>query len=316
MRVAFAGTPLFAEASLAALLAGGHEVVLVLTQPDRPSGRGQKLAASPVKRTAQAHGIPLCQPEGLRLDGRFGPAAAAAHAALSEASVELLVVAAYGLILPASFLALPKEGCVNVHASLLPRWRGAAPIARALEAGDIRTGITIMLMDQGLDTGPMLLRREEAIMPADTAGDLEARLAALGGETLLEALGRWQELVPVPQPEAGATYAPKLKKEEGMLDFRADAGLLARRVRAFNPQPGCFFQHGETALKCWRAAVRSGTPEALVPGTVISADSDGLAIACGADTLVMTELQRPGGRALPAGPFLAGYPIRAGTLLG
>ncbi|HJW10938.1 MAG TPA: methionyl-tRNA formyltransferase, partial [Albitalea sp.] len=240
MRVAFAGTPEFAQAALARLHAAGFEIPLVLTQPDRPAGRGMKLQASPVKQFAQAHGLPVAQPRSLRLDGKFPDDAEAARRALREARPDVMVVAAYGLILPQWVLDLPPRGCINIHASLLPRWRGAAPIHRAIEAGDARSGVTIMQMDAGLDTGDMLLSEAIAIAPDDTTASLQSRLAELGGRLVVEALelAACGGLTRTPQPAEGVTYAHKIDKAEGQIDWRDPAELIERRIRAFDPFPG------------------------------------------------------------------------------
>jgi methionyl-tRNA formyltransferase len=300
MRIAFAGTPQFAAVALQALLAARHEVALVLTQPDRPAGRGMKLQPSAVKTLAQQHDLALAQPAGLKLDGRFGSEAQAAHRALLAARPDVIVVAAYGLILPAWLLELPRWGCLNIHASLLPRWRGAAPIQRAIEAGDRETGITIMQMDAGLDTGACLLMRAIAIEADDTAARLHDRLAALGGTLIVEALARLArgELQPTPQPADGITYAHKIEKHEASLDWRAPASTLERRVRAFDPFPGATLNDGGQLIKVWRAAVHA--EGAGAPGEVISTLPGPLRVACGEGALELLELQRPGGRRLPA----------------
>ena len=311
MRIAFAGTPEFAAVALDALQAAGHEVALVLTQPDRPAGRGQHLQPSAVKQRALAHGLRLAQPRSLRLDGRFAEDAAAARAALEQAAPQVMVVAAYGLILPAWTLGIPPAGCLNIHASLLPRWRGAAPIHRAIEAGDACTGITIMQMDEGLDTGPMLLKAQEPIGPQDTTASLQDRLAALGGRLVVQAL---QELAsgrfrPVDQSAEGVTYAHKIDKPEAPIDWGLPAAVIERRVRAFDPFPGASFEAHGTVLKLWRAAVRP-LPAGIAPpspGTVIDAGKGRMGVACGAATVLeLLELQRPGGRRQSAGACLQG----------
>ena len=304
LRVAFAGTPEFAAVALRQLLAAGHAVPLVLTQPDRPAGRGLKLQASAVKQVAQAHGVPVAQPLSLRLDGKYPADAAAARDALGAAGPDVLVVAAYGLILPAWVLALPRLGCLNIHASLLPRWRGAAPIQRAIEAGDAHTGITIMQMDEGLDTGAMLRVERLAIAPDDSAASLHDKLAALGGRLLLEALdaaarGR---LEPVPQPADGVTYARKLDKAEALIDWQADAATIERRIRAFDPQPGCHADVGGEPLKIWRGKVSAGFT--ATPGQ-LDVSTGRAMVACGRDGLELLEVQRPGGKRQPASAWLA-----------
>jgi methionyl-tRNA formyltransferase len=295
MKVAFAGTPDFARAALAAIHAAGHTVPLVLTQPDRPAGRGMKLQASAVKQFALAHGLPLAQPRSLRLDGRFAEDAAAAQAALQAAAPDVLVVAAYGLILPAWVLALPRLGCLNIHASLLPRWRGAAPIHRAIEAGDRETGITIMQMDAGLDTGPMLLRQTEVIAPDDTTASLHDRLAASGAALVLQALAEAEagRLQPQPQPGEGVTYAHKIEKAEAAVDWTQPAELIERRLRAFDPFPGASAVIDGQALKLWRGAVRPGTG---APGQRLDAGPGRLLVACGEGALELLEVQAAGGR--------------------
>jgi methionyl-tRNA formyltransferase len=306
MRVAFAGTPQFAAVALQALLAAGHDVVLVLTQPDRPAGRGMKLHASAVKALAQAHRLSVAQPAGLKLDGRYAAAARAAQDALHRARPDVIVVAAYGLILPQWVLDLPRWGCLNIHASLLPRWRGAAPIQRAIEAGDRETGITIMQMDAGLDTGACLLMRHIPIEAGDSAAHLHDRLAALGAELIVEALQRLPagELQPTPQPSEGITYAHKIEKHEAALDWRASASMLERRVRAFDPFPGATLSDGASVIKLWRAAVSATASGA--PGEVISTLPGPIRVACGEGALELLELQRPGGRRVPAHQAFAG----------
>jgi methionyl-tRNA formyltransferase len=315
MRVAFAGTPGFAAMALGALHAAGHALPLVLTQPDRPGGRGMKLQASAVKQWAQSHGLTVRQPRSLRLDGRFADDAAAARQALSDAAPELMVVAAYGLILPPWVLALPGRGCLNIHASLLPRWRGAAPIQRAIEAGDEVTGITIMQMDAGLDTGPMLLRAVEPIGPDDTAATLQDRLGALGAALIVKALAAAEagELRPQPQPADGVTYARKIDKAEAAIDWRCPATDIERRVRAFDPFPGAHFLLDGVAVKVWRAQV---VPGAGPPGCVLEAPPGACVVACGEGALSLQTLQRAGGRRQPAGAFLQALPLAPGTVLG
>jgi methionyl-tRNA formyltransferase len=314
MRAIFAGTPEFAAVALAALHAAGIEIPLVLTQPDRPAGRGMQLQASPVKQFALAHQIPVAQPTSLRLDGKFPDQAKHAHDLLRATAHDVMVVAAYGLILPPSILAIPPLGCINIHASLLPRWRGAAPIHRAIEAGDAETGITIMQMDAGLDTGDMMLVAREPISPQDTTGELHDRLAALGGRLIVDALLRLAEgrLTRTPQPDEGVNYAAKISKDEAALDLRLPASTLLRRIHAFNPAPGASVQSGDSVLKIWRAERIAGSGE---PGLVLAVDARGVAVACGEDALLLTELQKPGGKRLPAANFLQGFSIEAGQRL-
>ena len=309
MRVVFAGTPEFARVALERLLRAGFEVPLVLTQPDRPAGRGLKLAASPVKREAERHGLPLAQPAGLRLDGRHAADAAAARAALEAARPDVMVVAAYGLLLPDWALALPPRGCVNIHASLLPRWRGAAPIHRAIEAGDAETGITIMQMDAGLDTGDVLLMAREPIRPSDSTATLHDRLAELGGRLVVEALELAARggLPRTPQPAEGASYAHKIEKAEAAIDWSQPAAVIERRVRAFDPFPGAHFTWGDETVKLWRAEPAHGR-EGVAPGGVLQFDDASLVVACGEGALALRELQRAGGRRLPVREFLAGHP--------
>jgi len=305
MKVVFAGTPEFAAASLEALLAAGHEVALVLTQPDRPAGRGLKLQPPAVKQLAQSRGLALLQPAKLKED-------ATALATVAAARPEVMVVAAYGLMLPARLLGLPRRGCLNVHASLLPRWRGAAPIQRALLAGDATTGITIMQMDAGLDTGPILLQEAIPIAADDTAGTLHDRLAALGAKLLVRTLA--SPPAPRPQGEGGATYAARVGKGEAGIDWRRPAAEIERQVRAFDPVPGAQTRLGGTVIKIWRASIERAASDA--PGTVCSADAQGVVVACGADALRVTELQRAGGKRLPAQAFLSGMRLTRGTRLG
>ncbi len=308
MRVVFAGTPEFAAIALDALLAAGLTVPLVLTQPDRPAGRGMKLQASPVKQRALAAGIPVVQPQGLRLDGKYATDAAAARDALIAARADVMVVAAYGLILPPWVLDTPPRGCLNIHASLLPRWRGAAPIHRAIEAGDAETGITIMQMDAGLDTGDMLLVGREAIRAVDTTATLHDRLAALGGRLIVEALLA-PALIRTPQPQEGVTYAHKIEKAESAIDWRQPAVEIERRLRAFDPFPGGVATLGAEVLKVWRAELAAGEGE---PGSVIAVDAGGPVVACGRGALRLTELQRPGGKRTAAAQQMQAHPIRIG----
>lgn len=302
MNIAFAGTPEFASVALAALHAAGHRISLVLTQPDRPAGRGLKLQASPVKQFALAHGLPVAQPRSLRLDGKYPQDAADARAQLAQAAPELMVVAAYGLILPRWVLDLPPRGCLNIHGSLLPRWRGAAPIHRAIEAGDDTTGITIMQMDEGLDTGDMLLLGSEAIGAGDTTASLHDRLAALGARLVVQALAGLEQglLQRRPQPAEGVTYAHKIAKTEAALDWTRPAAELERRLRAFDPFPGCTADIDGQPLKLWRGRV---VPAGGTPGQRL--DFPGrLVVACGQDALELLDVQQPGGRRVPAADFL------------
>ena len=317
MTIAFAGTPEFARVALSHLLAAGVPVSLVLTQPDRPAGRGMKLHTSPVKACALAHGIAVVQARSLRRDGKFPDDAASAHAALAAARPDVLVVAAYGLILPQWVLELPRLGCLNIHASLLPRWRGAAPIHRAVEAGDARTGITVMQMDAGLDTGDMLLVEPLDIAPDDSTASLHDKLAAMGGRLIVTALGQAASgtLVRVAQPAEGVTYAHKIDKAEAPIDWRDHATAIERRLRAFDPFPGATAVLAGETIKCWRGqVVRGGGAPGTVPGTVLCVDDGGIAVACGADALRLTELQRAGGKRVTAAQFLRGRALAAGLV--
>ena len=311
LRVAFAGTPEFAAVALRALHAAGFAIPLVLCQPDRPAGRGLKLQPSPVKQFALDQGLPVQQPRSLRLDGKYPDDAATARQALLDAAPDVLVVAAYGLILPAWVLALPPRGGLNIHGSLLPRWRGAAPIHRAIEAGDTVTGITLMQMDTGLDTGPMLLEAAEPIHPDDSTATLHDRLAALGARLVVQGL-QAPVLTPRPQPAEGVTYAHKIDKAEAPVDWAQAAAVIERRVRAFDPFPGAVFQAAGETVKLWRAAV---VPGEGLPGTVLATAPGRCVVACGQGALELLELQRPGGRRGPAAAFLAAHPLPAGTRL-
>jgi methionyl-tRNA formyltransferase len=320
LRIVFAGTPAFARRALEALLASHHRVVGVLTQPDRPAGRGLRLQPSEVKVAALAAGVPLAQPRSLRLDGRFADDAAAARAWLAEHPADVMVVAAYGLLLPRWVLETPPLGCLNIHASLLPRWRGAAPIHRAIEAGDAETGITLMQMDEGLDTGAMLLSQACPIRQDDTTGTLHERLADLGARLVVRGLDALQAgtLRPRPQPADGVTYARKVDKDESTIDWQQPADAIERRLRAFDPFPGGVTTlPGGEAIKVWRARVQGPVPRpAPGPGTVVASSDAGIDVACGQGVLRLLELQRPGGRRLPVREFQAGRPVAAGTRLG
>lgn len=304
MKIIFAGTPEFARLALAAIIEAGHQVVLVLTQPDRPSGRGMKLAPSPVKQEAEKHGIPVFQPVSLK-----DPSS---HQPIEQAGAEVMVVAAYGLILPQAVLDIPARGCLNIHASLLPRWRGAAPIQRAIEAGDEETGICIMQMEAGLDTGPVLLEKRLAILATDTGASLHDRLAGLGAQAIVEALANLDGLKRISQPEQGVTYAAKLSKEEARLDWALSAEILARKIRAFNPVPGAWALLDGEHLKIWQAEVVPGKGR---PGEVLEAAAGRLVVACGKDALRLAELQKAGSRRMDAAAFLAGGKILPGISL-
>ena len=334
MRIAFAGTPEFAQAALARLHAAGHEVALVLTQPDRPAGRGMKLQASPVKQCALDHGIAVAQPRSLRLDGKYPDDAAAARDAMLAAQADVMVVAAYGLILPqwvldamagtgprggAKAATTRGLGCLNIHASLLPRWRGAAPIHRAIEAGDAETGITIMQMDAGLDTGDMLLTERIAIASTDTTATLHDRLATLGGRLIVEALelAACGGLHATPQPEQGITYAHKIEKAESAIDWSLPATVISQRVRAFDPFPGASTEAGAETIKIWSCEIDSN--KSLMDkrqGQILAINDAGITVACGEGTLRLTTLQRAGGKRLPAADFLRGFDLQPGAVLG
>ncbi len=356
MRVIFAGTPEFAKVALDHLYASGHTIALVLTQPDRPAGRGMKLQMSAVKQYALQHGFPVAQPRSLRLDGKFPEDAADARQAISEAHADVMVVAAYGLILPqwvlddmagvgasqvragppqpdlaplggsaahaVASVGASKLGCLNIHASLLPRWRGAAPIHRAIEAGDSDTGITIMQMDSGLDTGNMLLVRSIAIDEADTTGVLHDRLAVLGGEMIVMALDRAAagQLELVCQPAEGVTYAHKIEKQEAAIDWHQDARVLVRRIHAFNPFPGASATLNGVVIKIWAATVAQPDDRARTRfgalghpcGAILALDSESIAVQAQDSIVLLHELQRPGGKRLRVADFLHGFALQVG----
>ena len=300
MRLIFAGTPEFAAQALAAIVAAGHEVALVLTQPDRPAGRGMSLQPSPVKKLALEKGIEVFQPLSLK-DSQ-------AQQKIADIQADVMVVAAYGLILPQVVLDLPRHGCINIHASLLPRWRGAAPIQRALLAGDAETGVCIMQMEAGLDTGPVLLRGAFPIESTDTTVSLHDRLAELGARLAVEALGR----LPLPaeaQPLDGVTYAHKIEKAEALIDWTKPAAELDRHIRAFNPFPGAQAVFAGQTVKLWQAAPVAGSGEA---GQILSVDRNTVVVACGSGALAVSELQKAGGKRLPVQQFLAGHPLKVG----
>ncbi len=307
MKLVFAGTPEFAVPALDALHAAGHELVGVFTQPDRPAGRGRKLQASPVALRAEALGLAVHKPLKLHAE---------AQAVLHELAPEVMVVVAYGLLLPQAVLDIPKRGCLNIHASLLPRWRGAAPIARAVEAGDGETGITIMRMDAGLDTGPMLLLERTPLSAEMTAAQLHDALSPMGGRLIVEALARLQrgDLPEQAQPAQGMTYAKKLSKEEARLDWAQPAATLARRVRAFNPAPVAWSELDGERIRLWNARALDRVSGAA-PGTIVAADAEGLRIACGEGELLITELQRPGGKALDAAQAVRGWAVSGKTFI-
>jgi methionyl-tRNA formyltransferase len=308
MRIVFAGTPAFAAHALKALIEAGHEIALVLTRPDRPAGRGMKLAVGDVKQLAERTRLPLLQPQSLK-DAQL-------HTRLHAAGAQAMVVAAYGLILPVAVLDLFPAGCINIHASLLPRWRGAAPIQRAILAGDQETGIAIMRMEQGLDSGPVYQMRRIPIAGVDTAGTMHDKLATLGAHCIVEALPAIADgtLKAVPQNEDAATYAPKIAKHEAAIDWRHKALEVDRQLRAFNPIPGAYSTLRGEPLKVWRATVAPGSP--APPGTVLRADAHGIVVACGDGALRVTELQRAGGKRLAAAEFLHGLSLAAGERFG
>ena len=319
MRLIFAGTPEFAREALAQLHASGHDIALVLTQPDRPAGRGMKLQASSVKQFALAHGMAVAQPRSLRLDGKYPEDALAARVALQAAGAQAMVVAAYGLILPQWVLDVPPLGCFNIHASLLPRWRGAAPIHRAIEAGDTETAITIMQMDAGLDTGDMLMAHTLPILESDTTATLHDRLAVLGGRLMVLALQQAQqgELKPVPQAAQGVSYAHKIEKHEAAIDWTLAADLIVRRVRAFNPFPGASATLGGEPLKVWMATVQPGVPPTGAKfGEILAVARTGIAVAAMNSIVNITLLQRAGGKRLDVADFLRGADVQPGMVLG
>lgn len=301
MRIAFMGSPDFAVPALRALHAAGHEIAAVYTQPPRPAGRGQKETPCPVHRAALELGLPVRTPARVKRD-------MAEHAAFAALDLDVAVVAAYGLILPRPMLEAPRRGCLNIHASLLPRWRGAAPIQAAILAGDADSGITIMQMEEGLDTGPMLLREEVPIGPRMTTPELHDALAGIGARLILRALA--ENPPATPQPEEGVTYAPKITKEDGRLRWTEPAEALDRRIRALTPWPGCFFAHGDETIRVLAAEPAEGSGQ---PGTVLDASAT---VACGSGALRLTRLQRAGRAALPAAEFLRGHPLPPGTILG
>ncbi len=335
MKIVFAGTPAFARVALEQLHAAGFEIALVLTQPDRPAGRGMKLLASPVKQFALAHGISVAQPRSLRLDGKFPDDAAVAQVALHAAQADAMVVAAYGLILPQWVLDLMRGapaaaslaaqgrtagppqglGCLNIHASLLPRWRGAAPIHRAIEAGDAETGVTLMQMDAGLDTGGMLCVEKMAIEPDDTTGRLHDRLAGLGGRMIVQLLrdAASGPLLATPQPAQGVSYAHKIDKAEAAIDWTQPAAMIERRIRAFDPFPGASSVLAGESIKLWKSEINSKlSPSDGGHGDILFANTTGVGVRCGDGVLRLTELQRAGGKRLPAADFLRGFALRPG----
>ena len=308
MKVIFAGTPDFAAAALKAIAAAGFEIPLVLTQPDRPKGRGMQLAPSPVKQAALELGLRVAQPEKLRNN-------AEALQMLKEVEADVMVVAAYGLILPQDVLDTPKHGCLNIHASLLPRWRGAAPIQRAIEAGDAETGVCIMQMDIGLDTGDVVSEHRYTIQPTDTANEVHDALMNLGAAAIvadLQQLKTEGRLKSVKQPEEGVTYAQKLSKEEARIDWNESAAVIERKIRAFNPVPAAWVEYQGKPMKIWRAEAVAQQGRA---GEVLSCSADGLVVACGENALKITELQPSGSKRMDIAAFAAGHTVEAGTVL-
>ncbi len=331
MRLIFAGTPEFALVALQQLHAAGHTIALVLTQPDRPAGRGLKLQASGVKQFALDKGLALAQPRSLRLDGKYPEDALAARGAIEAAQADAMVVAAYGLILPQWVLEMMgaahevasvgarKYGCFNIHASLLPRWRGAAPIHRAIEAGDSETGVTIMQMDVGLDTGDMLMAHPMPIAATDTTGTLQDRLAILGGRLILMTLEKAlaDDLRPVPQTPDGVTYANKIEKHESPIDWAQPAQRIAQKIRAFNPFPGASTTLGGEGLKVWMATALPGAPAlGAQPGEILLVDAQGLVVAAQNSMVMLTELQRPGARRMTMAELLRGFALQPGMIFG
>jgi methionyl-tRNA formyltransferase len=305
MNIVFAGTPEFAAVALRRLIASGHDIKLVLTRRDVHAGRGMRLTASPVSKVAEAHGIAVFKPDTLKYPEALAP--------LRAVPAKVLVVAAYGLILPANVLAIPERGCLNIHASLLPRWRGAAPIHRAIEAGDHETGISIMQMDTGLDTGPVLCRRRLAIGKHETSATLTVRLSELGAEAIVEALAMLDELTPQPQDGTLATYASKVTRAEARIDWTQPAEAIERRLRAFDPFPGCETVLGGEVLKVWGASVVDGGG---LPGSILAVTDADLTVATGTGALALQSVQRPGGRRLAIAEYLRAVQVRAGTVLG
>ena len=298
MRVIFAGTPDFAASALAALIEAGHEILVVLTQPDRPKGRGMKLTPSPAKTLALQHNLPVWQPENLK--------DVSIQQQLRDLQADVMVVAAYGLLLPAAVLNIPEHGCLNIHASLLPRWRGAAPIQRAIEAGDVESGVCIMQMDVGLDTGDVLLSRNTPITDDTTAAQLHDALAVIGAEAIVEALAKLPELIAVPQPEAGVTYAQKLSKADAEIDWALGAKQIHNKIRALNPVPGAWSSLNGQVIKVWASSVVEMSSTA-VEGSIVVADKQGIAVQTGEGVVLITELQASGSKRMAAAAFVAGH---------
>ena len=323
LRVVFAGTPEFAKTALASILDAGHQVVMVMTQPDRPAGRGMNLQASPVKELAHRHNIPVIQPSSLKVDGKYGDEAKLALQALEKVDFDVMVVAAYGLILPQAVFDIAERhgraGCLNIHASLLPRWRGAAPIHRAIEAGDQATGIAIMQMDLGLDTGPVIAMKELPIAADETTGGLHDRLAGLGGSMIVESLNEFEKaasLSHVAQDDVGITYAHKIKKDEARLDWTLGSKQLDCKIRAFNPYPGASFDKDGLLIKAWGSQLLANNIQNKLPGEIISLDKLGVVVATGDGALLLTELQKPGGKKISAGQLAQSLLWAPGQALG
>ncbi|SER38863.1 methionyl-tRNA formyltransferase [Nitrosomonas sp. Nm51] len=308
MKIIFAGTPVFAATALNALITADHEIVSVLTQPDRPAGRGMKMAASAVKQIADTHGLTVLQPPTLK-DPSW-------HALISEVNADAMVVAAYGLILPESVLSIPRYGCFNIHASLLPRWRGAAPIQRAIQSGDKETGITIMQMNAGLDTGDMLLKKSIPILPDDTAQTLHDKLCTVGADSIVNALSLLQQkkLIPIRQDESQACYAAKIQKSEANINWQQPALEIERKIRAFNPAPGTYTTFQENQIKIWQAKAVPGQSDQ--PGKIMAIEKNGIIVSCGSGLLRLETVQKPGGKKLTAADFSAGLKIFAGNHFG
>jgi methionyl-tRNA formyltransferase len=304
MRLIFAGTPPFAASALAALHAAGHDIALVLTQPDRPAGRGQKLKPSAVAETAIAMGLTVQKPATLRDE--------AIQQTLRTVNADVMVVVAYGLLLPRAVLDIPKHGCLNIHGSLLPRWRGAAPVQRAIEAGDSETGIDIMQMDEGLDTGPVLLERRVGIAPYETTATLFAKLTDVAASAIVDALATFDELTPRHQRSEGISYAKKIEKSEARIDWSQPADVIERRMRAFDPFPGCEAAFDGQSLKIWRAELMKNDSN-TVPGQVVAATHEQLIVACGQGALALRTVQKPGGKRVSIGEFLRATPILTGA---
>lgn len=304
MKIVFAGTPTFAAAALATLHDHGHEIVAVLTQPQRPAGRGMRVQPSAVALEAAKRGLTVLEPPTLK--------DAALQVQLRAFKADVFVVAAYGLLLPQAVLDIPPMGCLNIHGSLLPRWRGAAPVQRAIEAGDMETGICIMKMDAGLDTGPVLLETRIPIAPGETSASLFEKLTRTGAQAIVDTLARFDQLQPKPQPVEGATYAKKILKEEARIDWRQPAAVIERRIRAFDPFPGCETVLGGTKLKIWRATSAENAPDSA-PGLVFDSSAEGVSVQAGQGALILKVVQQPGGKRLPIGEFQRGHPIACGS---